>query len=184
MRHWKETSGCSQSQLCETLCMQCSCVVGCPWLDLFRTSDSSAAWCAFISTALQMKGWLNTNRLKYDEPLYLADATKTWFNISSLSKCFSSPFDIFGFNSYRFTVCGMFSVSFTLQQTFAAAINKWEVIVQWWMFFAKLAGRKGYSHFGYAALFTWRHVFIIAFLYLKQAVLDYSFLRRNLWNFS
>lgn len=71
-----------------------------------------------------MKGQLNTNGLKYDEPLYLANATKTWFNVSSLSKCFSSLFDIFGFNSYHFTVCGMFSMSFTLQQTFAAAINK------------------------------------------------------------
>lgn len=71
-----------------------------------------------------MKGQLNTNDLKYDEPLFLANATKTWFNISSLSKCFSSLFDIFAFNSYRFTVCGMFSMSFTLQQTFDAAINK------------------------------------------------------------
>jgi len=37
---------------------------------------------------------------------------------------FPGQFDIFGFNSYHFTVWGMFSMSFTLQQAFAAAVNK------------------------------------------------------------
>lgn len=170
----------AEKLFCEAFCRQCSCVVGRPWWDLFRTSDSSAA---YSSTTLQMKGQLNTNGPKYDESLYLANATKIWFNVSSLSKCFSSLFDIFGFNSYHSTVCGMFSMSFTLQQTFAAAINKWEVSVPCWMFLAKLDGWKGCSYFGYA----WLHMepcFHHVLFYSKQAGLDHSFLRRDLWNFS
>lgn len=155
MRPWKETLVCLRSWLCETLCIQRSCVVGCPWLDLLRTSDSSAAWCAFTSTALQLKGQLHTNGPKCDEPLYLANATKTWFNVSSLSKCFSSPFGIFGFNSCHFTVCGMFSMSFTLQQAFAAAINNRDVIVQCWRILVTLDRRAGCSRSGYAAPFAW-----------------------------
>lgn len=78
---------------------------------------------------------------------------------------FPGQFDIFGFNSYHFTVWGMFSMSFTLQQAFAAAVNKREeIIVQCRTFPTKLDGREVYSHFGYAAQFVCSRALIIPFL--------------------